>query len=137
MRKQGYNGSFTDALISTDMIGAMIGATGTSTGKTSGAGVYMFTEEVTYNTGGTLTLTKKASTYAPAHSTSTTQAPKYTGWYRKVGETEWNIGVITNGDTAGAMAPSGSASLSTGKYCCKYMIDTSAGDDTTFNLNAD
>lgn len=117
----------------------MIGATGTSTGRTDTQGVFMFTEEVTYASGGSLSMTKNASQFAPKHSTSTAQALKYTGWYRKEGETEWSIGIITNGvsPATGTMAPSGSASLTAGKYCVKYMIDTAQSGDTTFNLNAD
>lgn len=116
--------SFTDALISTSMLGAMIGTTAES------GGIIMTTAEVTAS-GTTLALPSKAT--GPVYGNS---GSKYTGFYRsKVAGSEWKIGVITNSSSTATMAAKDGETITAGDYCVKYFKEDSDGE--TYNLNAD
>lgn len=119
---QTLNLTYTDALISINMLAAMVGDTG-ATSTTAGA--YMYTESITASSATKLTLTK-----TPIGSAKTSDG--ICVWYHKEGETEWIMGFadssskeVTGAFTSGAT------------YCVKYLIATSGNDDRTINLNAD
>lgn len=116
--------SFTDALISTSMLGAMIGTTAES------GGIIMTTAEVTASST-TLSLPSKAT--GPVYGNS---GSKYTGFYRsKVAGSEWKIGVITNSGSTATMAAKDGETITAGDYCVKYFKEDATGE--TYNLNAD
>lgn len=120
--------SFTDALISTSMLGAMIGTTAES------GGIIMTTAEVTATTSGSKTvLNLPSEATGPVYGNS---GSNYTGFYRsKVAGSEWKIGVITNSGSTATMAGKDNESITAGDYCVKYFKADNDGE--TYNLNAD
>lgn len=119
--------SFTDALISTDMIGAMIGTTATS-GST--AGMYMWTEEVTASSTTVLpAVSKSPALTSPDFGREGTY---FTCFVKAVGSSEW---VALGMDSNKIVHSSDDYTFTNGtKYCVKYFV---AGNGQNFDLNAD